>query len=481
VYTNLRLSGRFAAAPRPAAGVESSNRFQVGIRALSAAASETAAVEASEPPFPRAAVAWTAVAILVVLSILAFLDRLIVSLMVPMIKADFGVSDSQIALLQGAAFSLVYSLTAFPFGYAVDRYSRRVTLFVGVFLWAVAATACGLSHSFNTLLAARIGVGLGEAALNPVIASVLSDMFPKKRLAFAFSVVSVGALIGTQGALIIGGAVLHWAGDGMTLPVLGFLAPWKIAFLVTGAPGLLLAFLIFCIPEPARRASTLAEAAGRPSWSEAAPFFKRNAGFLACYMGAFSALGVASYALLTWAPTVLQRVYGLSAGTTGLTLGSVALGAGLVGTLGAGAIVDHLYSRGRRDAHAVYYALAGVTAVVFGLASAFAATPFAYLALLIPMKLMFNFSGVALSGLQVMTPARLRGRVAALFSFCIVLAGSTIGPSAVAFFTDVVFRDESKVHWSVAATLVVFGSLATVLLVAVQAPMRRAAEAPATA
>jgi len=442
-----------------------------------AAADDAASLKASEPPFPRAAVAWAAVAILVVLSILCFLDRLIVSLMVPMIKADFGVSDSQIALLQGAAFSFIYAAAAFPFGYAVDHYSRRVTLFIGVFMWAAAATACGLSESFNTLLAARIGVGLGEAALNPVIASILSDMFPKKRLAFAFSVVSVGALIGTQGALIIGGAVLHWAGDGMTFPILGFLAPWKIAFLVTGAPGMLLAFVVFCIPEPVRRASTRAAAAGKPSWSEALPFLKQNAGFLTCYIGAFSSLGIGSYALLTWAPTVLQRVYGLSAGTTGLRLGSVALVCGLVGTLGAGAIIDHLYSRGRRDAHAVYYAFAGVVSIGVGIASVFANSPWAYLALLAPAKLMFNYSGVALSGLQLMTPSHLRGRVAALFSFCIVLVGSTLGPSSVAFFTDVVFRDESKVHWSVAASMIIFGAIAAVLLIVARGPMRRAAAA----
>jgi MFS family permease len=76
-----------------------------------------------------------------------------------------------------------------------------------------------------------------------------------------------------------------------------------------------------------------------------------------------------------------------------------------------------------------------------------------------------------------MTPSHLRGRVAALFSFCIVLVGSTIGPSSVAFFTDVVFKDESKVQWSVAASMVIFGAIATVLLIVARGPMRRAAAA----
>jgi MFS family permease len=432
--------------------------------------------EAASAPFPRAAVAWTAVGILVVLSILAFLDRQIVSLMVPAIKADFGVSDSRMGLLQGAAFSLVYAVAALPFGYAVDRYSRRVTLFIGVFCWALAATGCGLAFSFNTLLAARLGVGLGEAALNPVVASMLSDLFPKRRLATAFAVVSLGSSLGTQGALIIGGAVLYWAGDGMTVPVLGFLAPWKVAFIVTGLPGLLLAFTIFLIPEPKRRVSAAA-ATSQPGWSDVLPFLRKNSGLLACYIGGFSSLAIAASAMMMWAPTALQRIYGMKASTAGVVLGVFSLSCAMVGTLAAGATVDRLIARGMRDAHVVFYSMAAVVVGVAGVASVFAPAPWIYLLLLAPVKLISNFSGVAASGLQLVTPAKLRGRVTAIYGMFSVTLGATVAPSAVAFFTDVVFRDESKVHWSIATTMASFALLALVLLLLARRPLRRASAA----
>jgi MFS family permease len=416
--------------------------------------------------FPSAFVAWAAVVILVLLSILAYLDRQILSLMIGMIKTEFKVSDSSMALLQGAAFSIVYACAAFPFGFAVDRYPRRLILFIGVFAWALAATFCGLAFSFSTLLAARLGVGLGEAALNPVIASMLSDLFPKKRLATAFAVVSLGSTIGTQGALIIGGAVLYWAGDGMTLPILGHMAPWKIAFIVTGAPGLLLAFSIFLIPEPKRRLSAAAAAGPKTRWVDVFPFMLAHRNFLLCYIGGFAALAVSTTSLMTWGPTVLQRIYGMTPGATGVVLGTFALSCGVIGTLIAGVTVDRLYAMGRLGAHATFYAVSGLAMALAGVATIFAKSPWIYILVLVPAKLMSNFAGVGTAGLQIITPSHLRGRIAALFAFFTVLCGATIGPTSVAFFTDFVFKDDMKVHWSVAAAMTSFGLLAAVLLVA---------------
>jgi MFS family permease len=429
---------------------------------------------ATEAPFPRAALAWGAVAILLVLSVLAYLDRQIVSLMVGMIKAEFGVSDSRMGLLQGAAFSLVYSIAALPFGYAVDRYSRRWTIFAGVFCWAIAATACGLATSFSTLLAARIGVGLGEAALNPAVASILGDLFPKKRLSTAFAVVSVGSNIGSAGALIIGGAVLHWAGDGMSVPVLGYLASWKIAFIVTGLPGLLLAFSIFLMAEPKRHgAASHAQTGG--TWSDVFAFIGGHRRFFGLYIGASACLSIAGYGTISWVPTVFQRSNGWSAGDTGMIYGTYVVACGLVGTLMAGIVADRIYGSGRRDAHALYYLVGSILTVIFGGLTAFSSSAFVYLALLAPVKLFANFSGVALAGLQTVTPAQFRGRIAAIFSLVIVCIGATVGPSAVAFFTDVVFADEAKLKWSVAATLVIFGALGASMLAAARGPMIRLA------
>ena len=428
-------------------------------------------LDEAQERFPTAAVAWFGVAILVLLSIVSMLDRQIVSLMVGDIKAAYGASDSQIGLLQGAAFSLVYAFAALPFGYAADRYSRRMTLFIGVFVWSLAAIFCGLSNSFNTLLAARIGVGFGEAALNPVITSLLGDMFPQHRRTFAFSVVSVGSLIGVTGALIIGGAVLHWAGNGVDLPLLGHLPAWKFAFIACGAPGLVLAFAAFFMIEPPRRAKDSPDA--DVSWAEAGQHLRASGRFYLCYLGGFTALGSGSYGLMTWTPAVLQRIYGWSAAQSGLVGGSLIAICGIVGTLSVGRIVDVMFRRGRRDAHALFYTCSGLLFVVCGLGGALASSAWWFLALILPVKLVTNFSGIAMAGLTLVADKRMRGRVAALYSVVTVASSAAIGPSAVAFLTDVVFRDEAMLQWSVGINMVVFGLLGTLLLYLAQRPMRQ--------
>jgi MFS family permease len=428
----------------------------------------------AEPPFPSATVAWTAVAILVVMAILSLLDRQILSLMINMIRADLKVTDTQMGLLQGVVFSLVYCIAAFPFGWAVDRYSRRWTLFFGVFAWAIAATACGLAFSFNTLLAARLGVGLGEAALMPVVASMLSDLFPKKRIATAFAVVSVGMSIGTQGALIIGGAVLYWAGDGMTLPLLGFLSPWKLAFIVTGVPGLLLAFSIFLIPEPVRRRSRLeTSAVGAETWGDTMPFLKRNCAYLICYIGGFASLSVATTAQMLWGPTVLQRIYGMAPAKSGIVLGVFSLACALVGTMATGFVADKFYAKGSKGAYAIIYAVTGLVVGAVGLATMWAGSAWIYVAILGPAKLVSNFAGVAQAGLQTITPSHLRGRMAALFNAVATTSGAIIGASVVPFFTDVVFKDDKKVAWSLGASMLLFGVLTAVLLWMAQRILKR--------
>ena len=129
---------------------------------------ERSAVMALKP------VAWLTVALLLLLNVVALLDRQAISLLVGPIRADLGVSDVQISLLQGFAFATLYSLCAIPLGWAVDRFSRRLVIFCGVFTWGLATVACGLAHDFTTLLAARCFVGLGEAALAPAAFSILS-------------------------------------------------------------------------------------------------------------------------------------------------------------------------------------------------------------------------------------------------------------------------------------------------------------------
>jgi MFS family permease len=111
------------------------------------------------------------------LGAVAFLDRQVVALLIDPMKAELRINDTQVSLLQGLAFAILYTGCAIPIGYVVDRYSRRTVIFAGVLIWAIAATLCGLAGSFALLLAARVCVGLGEAALGPASYSIIGDLF----------------------------------------------------------------------------------------------------------------------------------------------------------------------------------------------------------------------------------------------------------------------------------------------------------------
>jgi MFS family permease len=135
--------------------------------------------------FPNPSVAWTTLAILFLAYISSFVDRMIISLLVEPIKADFQISDTQISLLLGLSFAIFYCLAALPIGRLVDIWSRKKIVTVGITLWSVMTALCGLAQNYTQLFLARIGVGVGEASLAPAAYSMLADSFPPKKLGLA--------------------------------------------------------------------------------------------------------------------------------------------------------------------------------------------------------------------------------------------------------------------------------------------------------
>jgi MFS family permease len=131
--------------------------------------------------YPRRSYAWTVVAILIATAVLSYTDRQVLSLLVDPIRGELGISDTQISLLLGTAFAVVYGIAGIPLGYLADRTSRRNLIVAGVSVWSLGTMACGFSHNFTELFASRIVVGLGEAALSPAAISLISDYFPPSR------------------------------------------------------------------------------------------------------------------------------------------------------------------------------------------------------------------------------------------------------------------------------------------------------------
>jgi MFS family permease len=412
---------------------------------------------------------WTTVVVLLVLNIVALLDRQVISLLVAPIKADLHISDFQIGLLQGFAFALLYCICAIPLGWAVDRFSRRWVIFAGVFIWGSATIASGLARSFGALLAARIFVGMGEAALAPAAFSILSDMFDRARLAFALSVYSTGSVLGAALALGVSGLLASSLGEGLALPILGPLHLWQSVLVIVGLPGLVLSFLIFAVPEPQRTKAHGDTATFGALWR----FASNRATFLGCHMAGFALLLTIAYANLAWLPTILQRNHGLTLAQAGLSLALLMSTSGVLGNLLNGATVDLLYKRGYRDAHLRYYCGCSAVIAVFAGSSMLVHHVGMYLLLLAPTLVLAQLSGVAAAAIQIATPNLLRGKLSAVYLLVVNLFAMIAGPSGVAAIGDLVVGGN---HLNVAlGTLsLVAASLAGLCFACGLGPMRQA-------
>jgi MFS family permease len=200
------------------------------------------------------AYSWYALSVLVLVYVLNFVDRNIISILAEDIKADLGLGDDQIGFLYGTAFGVFYALFGIPLGKLADSWHRVRLMTAGLAIWSAFTALSGFAKNFATLSVARIGVGVGEATASPSAYSLISDWFPKTMRATALAIYSSGLYIGGGVSLLIGGAIVErWKA---AYPVaaeapLG-LAGWQAAFIIVGLPGLLLAALVFTLREPLR-------------------------------------------------------------------------------------------------------------------------------------------------------------------------------------------------------------------------------------
>lgn len=212
-----------------------------------------ATVEAAEQPVPP--YSWYALSVMVLIYVLNFVDRQILSILANDIKADLGVDDAYLGFLYGTAFAIFYALFGIPLGRLADSWKRVRLMTIGLALWSAMTAVSGFARDAATLTVARVGVGVGEATASPSAYSLISDWFPARLRATALAIYSSGLYIGGGVSLAIGGLVVdNWNrvypnGD----PLFG-LAGWQAAFVAVGVPGLLLAIWVYTLREPVRGA-----------------------------------------------------------------------------------------------------------------------------------------------------------------------------------------------------------------------------------
>ena len=184
----------------------------------------------------------------------AFIDRQILSLLIQPIKEDLGITDTQIGLLAGLAFAIFYSFIGIPIAKLADKQNRVTIISLGVALWTFMTALCGLTKTYFYLFLARIGVGVGEAALSPAAYSMIADYFPKEKLGRAIGIYVIGLYLGAGIAMLVGSAVISLVSSlpPIDLPYYGNIKPWQLTFLLVSIPGILVLLLMLTVNEPQR-------------------------------------------------------------------------------------------------------------------------------------------------------------------------------------------------------------------------------------
>ncbi|MDB5448844.1 MAG: hypothetical protein JWQ97_4161 [Phenylobacterium sp.] len=422
--------------------------------------------------------AWGVVAGFLFFFVISYIDRTIITMMVAPLERDLGISDFQMSLLLGPAFGIFYGLCGVPVGWFVDRFPRKLVAAIGIALWGLATTVCGLAAGFGHLLIGRIGVGVGESALTPAAHATIAERFPKSQLATALSIYTLGVSIGTGLSILVGGAVVEWLAkaERLELPLIGVVHGWQLVFLTIGLITLAISPFALLLggktvgPAPLVRA----RASGRPPLS----FMKLIAAepmlFLALPIG-FGFTAAVSVGMSAWIPTFFLREYGWSMAKVGGYWGLINIIAGAGGQVVGALIVDRLYARGVTDAHARYHVLGLFISTPCAAAAFLAHDPALTLVLLtVYFFVTFPCFGYAAAALQLFAPDHLRARISALNLALVAVIGSLLGPPFVGLLVDHVFHDKAKLGVALATLAAVGGPIVGITLAFVARRMRQA-------
>jgi MFS family permease len=404
-------------------------------------------------PYPAAFIGWYSTILLAFLYWFSILDRFIISLLVDPIKNDLGISDLQFGLLNGFAFAFTFSVFGLAAGALADRYSRRWVIFSSVTIWSVATTACGLAQNFWHMMLTRVGVGAGEAGLNPCATSMITDMFPRHRLTTALAVYAMGASLGSGCAYLFGGVIVDMvaAAENLAIPILGEIRSWQAAFFVVGIPGLVFSLLIFTIPEPVRRGqlqerSNESFVAGAfAGYSNLFQFIRSRGRFFAYHYGGFTFAAIVVIGSSSWYPAHMARTFDWSASEIGLSLGIALVAGSLLGKLLCGYFVDLMFRHGFRDAQFRWYAGCLFLSVPVILMATTSDNPWIFLTgISLFLVLVSAMPVCANASLNLVTPNELRGSGIAFYAATVGIIGGSLGPIAIAWSASLFFGGDAN-------------------------------------
>ena len=384
-------------------------------------------------------------------------DRLVMSILIEDIKAEFVLSDTQIGLLAGTAFTVFYLVLGVPAGRLADRTNRKTIVAVSLSLWSLMSALCGAAIGFWTLLLARLGVGVGEAGGGPPSVSIITDYFAPHELSRAMGIFAVGAVLGP---------VLGYAAGGLIAEAYG----WRWTFVILGLPGILLGILLyFTVLEPAR-GRYFEGKTGKADASKQQPFMSTmrslwtNNVFVRVVL-ANSFTNIPSFAFAIWLAPTLIRNFDVTQGEVGVYLGAVLFAGGVPGMILGGYLADFLARKNPRW-RPWYCAVAVMLVLPFWTFCLLSDSLEMTLALYIcGYVLLVSTQGAAISMVQSAVMPAERGTASSISSLSINLLGYGIGPALIGLMSDnwAAAHGSMSLNYAVIATVLVSLSMATFL------------------
>jgi predicted MFS family arabinose efflux permease len=361
------------------------------------------------------------VAMLGAIAFLAYLYRMLWSVLSISIKAEMGLSDTEIGLLGGFGFALSYAITSLPFSFVIDLGNRVRILSTCAALWALASVGCGLVSSVPFLLAARVLVGVGEAGCLPSSYSLLVDFVPTHKRALAFGILDALGSVG----VMVGVSLSGWMSSSIG---------WRDTFIYLGLPGVLAAaVLLFTVPEPSQTASyDLASA--EQYWKRFASLVRRPTFRWLTAMFTFHIMTY--YASMQWLPSFFARSYHMSLSGVGFSVGTVSGASGIVGSLIGAFISPRLIARNRqwelRIPAVAYFVSLPLFLAVYSVHD----RQTALIALFCAILTLSVASAPALAAIQSVARPNIRATAVALVMFVSAVIGQGGGPSLIGLMSD---------------------------------------------
>ncbi len=402
---------------------------------------------------------WYVAIVLCAAHAVSMIDRFVMVLVNEPVRATMGLTDTQLGLLQGTGFALLYCGFAIPLGAIADVTNRRRLIFLGLILWSCATIAAAFTTTFEMLFLTRVLVGMGEACLIPAGMSLLAAYFAPANLARGTAIFGMGANFGYGTAFLGGGALLAAlvSGGGMAIPGYGVMEPWQGVFVFAGLSAIPVLIMMIWLREPPRKhAVDDGFTAQMASVREGLGYLWSNLRAYAPFLLVGSLTAVTGYAVTAWSSSLMVRLHGLSAADAGKLIGIMGIIAGPIGTILGGILLDRWRARG----------VVGAPLVIMGLVAIYTLVTVSVFAFAPNLVLAGAFFGLFLAGstfvipslyagMQMLTPDRYRGVAASFNMMLYTMCGLGIGPTIVGALSDRLPPDHMSLGYALISVEVV--------------------------